>query len=426
MKKIAALILVLLMLAGSVICVQAAGTASANGPSVVRAGDTITVSFVAGGGIKAGNGSVSFDSSVLTLQGYTQVIGGSWVVEFNGNNFVFYDNSPNMDSPINGSATIFKATFKVSPTLAAGTEISVAFTGVTLSDGKADTVVGTRTYSATIAPPLSGNCDLASLTVSNATISPAFAAGTTSYTASVPYSVSSLQLAATAADAGAKVSINNPTLNPGGVTNVRVTVTAENGATKEYTIQVTRAQDPNYVKSNNANLSALSVEGFLLSPAFSQDVTRYFVWLPYEQETVSIVAKAADQLASIDVGEQRELTPGMATDIAVTVTAEDGTQKVYTLTVFRAPAHADTDAFLQGERAPEPETEPPTEPVTEPVTEPSTEAPTEPSTTAPTVPQQEAEDLPSATLVLIFCLICLVVGFGLGILVLLLIQRTRM
>ena len=422
MKKIAALILVLLMLAGSVICVQAAGTASANGPSVVRAGDTITVSFVAGSGITGGEGNIVYDASQLTLVECSKVIGGNWAVEIAGSRFVFYENNL---QPLTSSATIFKATFKVNPSLASGTEIKVAFTNVILSDGTSESVVSPA-YKATIAPPLSGNCDLASLTVSNATISPAFAAGTTFYTASVPYSVSSLQLAATAADAGAKVSINNPTLTPGGVTNVRVTVTAENGATKEYTIQVTRAQDPNYVKSNNANLSALSVEGFLLSPAFSQDVTRYFVWLPYEQETVSIVAKAADQLASIDVGEQRELTPGMATDIAVTVTAEDGTQKVYTLTVFRAPAHADTDAFLQGERAPEPETEPPTEPVTEPVTEPSTEAPTEPSTTAPTAPQQEAEELPSATLVLIFCLICLVVGFGLGILVLMLIQRTRM
>ncbi len=292
-----------------------------------------------------------------------------------------------------------------------------------LSDGKSETVAS-PSYKATIAPPLSDNCDLASLTVSNATISPAFSAGTTSYTASVPYSVSSLELTAEAAHAGAKVSVNNPTLTPGGTTNVRVTVTAENGATKEYTIRVTRAQDPNYVKSSNADLSALSVEGFLLSPAFSQDVTRYFVWLPYEQETISIVADVADQLASIDVADYEELAPGKATDIAVTVTAEDGTEKVYTLTVFRAPAHEDTDAFLQGER--EPETEPETEPSTEPVTEPSTEPVTEPATEAPTpvVDENEAQN-PYQLAFLIACIACLAVGIGLGILILLLVQRLR-
>ena len=44
------------------------------------------------------------------------------------------------------------------------------------------------------------------------------------------------------------------------------------------------------------------------------------------------------------------MEPGRATDIPVTVTAEDKTQQIYTITVFRAPAHEYTDRFLQGER----------------------------------------------------------------------------
>ena len=108
----------------------AAGSASMSGPAVVRAGDTITVSFVAGGGILGGSGSVSYDASKLTLKGYTQIIGGSWAVEFSGDNFVFYDNS--MASPINGSTTIFTATFTVNAGLATGTAISVTASGVTL------------------------------------------------------------------------------------------------------------------------------------------------------------------------------------------------------------------------------------------------------------------------------------------------------
>lgn len=423
MKKVAALMLVILMLAGSVICVHAAGSASVNGPSVVRAGDTITVSFVASSGITGGEGNVSFDTSVLTLVEYTQVIGGNWAVEFAGNRFVFYENNLN---PLTGSATIFKATFKVSSSVEPGTEIKVSFNNVILSDGTNETSVS-PSYKATIAPPLSDNCKLGSLSVSNATISPAFSPDVTAYSASVPFSTSSLQLSAEAEHAGAKVAVTNPALTPGGTTAVRIKVTAENGATKEYVINVSRAQDPNYVPSSNADLSTLSVEGFLLSPAFSQDVTRYFVWLPYEQKTISIIAQKADDLASIDVAKCEELAPGRATDLTVTVTAEDGTEKVYTLTVFRAPAHADTDAFLQGEREPEPEpeTEPVTEPSTEPVTEPSTEQPTE-SVPAQTAPQQNTGSTPSAQLVLILCAICLVVGVGLGILVLLLIQRVRM
>ncbi len=90
MKKVAVLIFALLILAGSVICVYAAGTASANGPSVVRAGDTITVSFVASGGITGGEGNIVFNDSQLTLVECSKVIGGNWAVEIAGSRFVFY------------------------------------------------------------------------------------------------------------------------------------------------------------------------------------------------------------------------------------------------------------------------------------------------------------------------------------------------
>ena len=174
--------------------------------------------------------------------------------------------------------------------------------------------------------------------------------------------------------------MNNPSLTAGGTTNVRVTVTAENGATKTYTISVKREQDPNYVKSTNNNLGSLSVEGYTLSPAFSADVTQYYVWLPYETETVNISASAADGKASSSVGACDSLTPGVGTDVPVTVTAEDGSQKVYTVTVVRAPAHEDVEQYLTGER------EVPTEPETEPVTEPENEPETEPTAPAPTEP----------------------------------------
>jgi hypothetical protein len=168
---------------------------------------------------------------------------------------------------------------------------------------------------------------------------------------------------------------------------VTITVTAENGTKKTYSIRVKRAQDPNYVPSSDNHLSELTVEGFALSPVFSPDVKQYYVWLPYEQTSVNILAEAAHSLASVNVGVVPELIPGHGNDIAVTVTAEDGTQQIYTVTAVRAPALADTEDYLGGARepAPEPETEPPTEPATEP-TEPPTEPP---STEPPTDPTRE-------------------------------------
>ena len=315
----------------------ASASASLTGPGTVRAGDTITLSFnLNGSGIFGASGTLSYDSSQVTLSGTSQKIGSPWAVEFNGNNFVAYDN--NLSNPINGSKTLFTATFKVK-SVAAGTNIKISYTGVKASDGSADASVGTVTYSTTIAAPLATDNNLANLSVSNATISPAFSAGTTNYTASVPFEVSKLNVSATAADGKAKVSVNSPTLTPNGTTKVTVTVTAENGAKKTYTISVKRAQDPNYKASDNNKLSGISVDGFLLSPAFNTDTTQYVVWLPYETTSIKIGGSAADGKASVAVEGGENLAAGQDNPVQVICTAENGDKKEYTVIVKRAAGH---------------------------------------------------------------------------------------
>ena len=315
----------------------ASASASLSGPGTVRAGDTITLTFkLSGSNLSGASGTLSYDGSQLQMTGTKQKIAAPWAVEFNGNNMVAYDN--NLSSPINGSKDLFTVSFKVK-NVAAGTKITVSYTDVKASDGSADANIGTVSYSATVAAPLSTNNALASLTVSNATISPAFNANTTSYTADVPFSVSKLDVKATAADSKAKVSISSPTLTPNGTTNVTITVTAENGAKKTYTIKVHREQDPNYVPSGNNNLSGITVDGFLLSPVFNADVTEYVVWLPYETESVKISGKAADGKASVQVVGGDQLAAGQDNPVQVICTAENGEKKTYTVVVKRAAAH---------------------------------------------------------------------------------------
>lgn len=380
MKKIVSILTVFVLCATLILPLTvsaASASASLTGPGTVRAGDTITLSFnLNGNGIYGASGTLSFDSSQVTMTGTSQKIGSPWAVEFNGNNFVAYDN--NLSNPINGNKTLFTVTFKVN-SVAAGTNIKISYTGVTASDGNADANVGTVTYSTTIAAPLSTDNNLASLSASNATISPAFSAGTTNYSASVPFEVSKLNISAIAADGKAKVSVNSPNLTPNGTTNVTITVTAENGATKTYTISVKRAQDPNYVPSSNNNLSGIAVEGFLLSPVFSAENTQYVIWLPYETENVTVSGSAADSKASVAVEGGRNLVAGADNEVKVICTAEDGTQKIYTVIAKRAAAH-------DGSTQP---TEPPTEPSMEPSTAPET-APSEPET-QPTEPQKPAD-----------------------------------
>lgn len=340
MKKVISILTVLVLCLALMLPVTvsaASASASLTGPGTIRAGDTITLSFnLNGSGIFGASGTLSYDSNQVTLTGTTQKIGSPWAVEFNGNNFVAYDN--NLSNPINSNKTLFTVTFKVK-SVAAGTNIKISYTGVTASDGSADKNVGTVTYSKSLSAPLSTDNNLASLTVSNATISPAFSAGTTNYSTSVPFEISKLNVSATAADSKAKVSVNSPNLIPNGTTKVTVTVTAENGAKKTYTISVKRAQDPNYKPSDNNKLSGIAVEGFLLSPGFTADNTNYIVWLPYETTSVKIAGSAADSKASVEVVGGDNLAAGQDNPVKVVCTAENGDKKEYTVIVKRAAAH---------------------------------------------------------------------------------------
>lgn len=377
----------------------ASASASLSGPGTVRAGDSITLTFkLNGSNLSGASGTLSYDGSQLQMTGTKQTIAAPWAVEFNGNNMVAYDN--NLSAPINGGKNLFTVSFKVKD-VATGTKITVSYKDVKASDGSADANVGTVSYSATVAAPLSTDNALASLTVSNATISPAFNANITSYTADVPFSVSKLDIKATAADGKAKVSISNPTLIPDGTTNVTITVTAENGAKKTYTIKVHREKDPNYVASGNNALSEITVDGFLLSPVFNADVTDYVVWLPYETESVSISGKATDSNASVQVIGGDNLAAGQDNPIKVICTAENGDKKEYTVIVKRAAAH---DGSVD---------EKPTEPTTEPT-----------QTTTTTVADIPTDTQPAPVsggipwwVLLIVGVLCLGGGVGAGLLI---------
>lgn len=323
------------MLLSALFCMRAAAaSASLSGASSVRAGDTFTLTYsISGSNVLGASGELSYDASKMTLTGTKKLVSSPWEVEFSGNSVVAYDNQ--LTSPINGSKKLFSATFQVK-TVPTGTVLTVFVKNAKTSNGSTDSNIGTVSWSATVVPPLSGNTNLASLTVSNAVISPAFSAGITGYTASVPFEVTKLQIAATAEDSKSKVSVSSPNLTPNGTTNVTVTVTAESGVKKTYTIQVKRARDPNYQPSANNNLSSIKVNGYVLSPPFSADITQYVVWLPYETENVSVSGTTKDSKASVSVEGGSSLEAGKSNEIKVICTAENGAKKEYIVVAKRA------------------------------------------------------------------------------------------
>ena len=93
----------------------------------------------------------------------------------------------------------------------------------------------------------SSDAKLSSLAISSGTLTPAFASGTTSYTAGVDNSVTSMTVTPTVNESHATVTVNggNPSVPINlivGANTINVVVTAQDGATsKTYTITVTRA-----------------------------------------------------------------------------------------------------------------------------------------------------------------------------------------
>ena len=108
-----------------------------------------------------------------------------------------------------------------------------------------------------------------------------------------------------------------------------------NGATKYVAGYLLTDKKPEEEKSNNANLKSLTVEGQEFLPEFSSDVTSYSMNVKTEVEKLDIKAQAEDEKATVDIKGNTELKDGENT-VTISVSAEDGTVKIYEIKVTRA------------------------------------------------------------------------------------------
>lgn len=389
-----------------------AASAQLTGDGTVRAGDTITLSLKIMDSGKFGlEGNFEYDSSVVTLSNVTCSLNG-WKLEENGNGFVLYDDA--LTNPISGTKTVMKLTFKVNSNVATGKEIKIFVKNLVTTDGNSESNLGTATYSVNVARPLSANANLSALAVENASLTPSFASGTTSYNiGEVSYETSKLNITYKTEDSNATVKVSGNSLSVGENT-ISVVVTAENGSKKTYTIKVMRAQDPNYQASSDATLSSISVNAGNLSPVFSKEVDAYIVYLPYEMQGTQFVASgnANDSKASgVKEGVIDTLAEGKNTT-SIVVTAEDGTTKTYTVFAYVMPKFEGNIPQI-GEVTDQPGTEEPETGETETDKSETEEPETEESETdkqADKNPAEEGSNSLSAEGIIIIVLVIIIIG----------------
>ena len=86
--------------------------------------------------------------------------------------------------------------------------------------------------------------------------------------------------------------------------------------------------------SPNNKLSGLNADGFSLTPSFGKDTLSYNLIVDTSVTSIQISASTADGNASVAGTGNIELT-GNSSDIAVTVTAQNGSTRIYTIHVVR-------------------------------------------------------------------------------------------
>jgi hypothetical protein len=315
-----------------------AATLSLGGSSSVTAGSTINISIVAGAGTKGAEGTISYDASKLTF--VSSYAGSGWTANYadSTKRFVVYRTN---DDPAAGTTITLK--FKAKSSSSGTTTIKASSVIVdpagTTSASKTITI---NQPTAPVTPVVrSSDATLKSLSVAEGSLTPAFSAATTSYSLSVSPETEKLTISAVQNFAKASVSIGSYTLIQGETAPVNVVVTAENGAKKTYTIQVTRELPGDYVASDDAQLTMITPSYGSLSPAFDSNIYHYAIDVPYECTDMSFTAQTSFIRAQYNVLGTGALKPGVDNVFYVVAMAEDKkTTKIYTITVRRSAVYS--------------------------------------------------------------------------------------
>ena len=313
-------------LKATVTATNTAGTATSTSSSVTIVGAALTPSF--------GSATPTADGFTFQITNYDS-------------NFTWIP-SLSLSATISISGTGFVTVSGVSP----GT-----LSRATISTSRTNYGSGSAFIEATSIA--SANANLSALTLSIGTLSPTFASATTSYTAAVTYSNSTIRVTPTQAQANATITVNGTSVTSGSASNsinlnlgsntITIVVTAQDGTTsKTYTVTVTR-------RSNDATLTSLSISAGTLSPTFASATTSYTATVGYADSSITVTptsnVTSATIQAKVGSGSYSSVTSGSASSalslstgsntVTISVTAEDGTTKDYILTVTRLKGIAD-------------------------------------------------------------------------------------
>ena len=186
-----------------------------------------------------------------------------------------------------------------------------------------------KTYTIKVNRKASENTYLNLLTTDKYDMETIFDKEIKSYDITVENDVTTLNVSAIAEDKLSKVTGAGKYSLKTGVNEINIVVTAENGDSRIYTLNVTRK------KNSNADLLSITTDkDVILNPTFDKDNVNYQIEVENNIDELTIVGVAVEKTTKVSGNGTYKLQVG-ENQVILTTTAEDGTTKTYTLNINR-------------------------------------------------------------------------------------------
>ena len=181
----------------------------------------------------------------------------------------------------------------------------------------------------------SSNAMLSGLTVDIEGLSPEFNKDTDNYTLQVGSDVEAIQITATPEDENATVQVQGNENLQEGENTVTITVTAEDGTTKVYTITVNKG---NVEQVASLGLSTLTIDGIDMENVFSPTTYEYTIEVNQDVTQLDITAEANEEGATVEIVGNQDFQEG-ENIVSIIVKSADGEETVtYQLTINKNTA----------------------------------------------------------------------------------------
>lgn len=180
----------------------------------------------------------------------------------------------------------------------------------TVTNTQNKTVNQTTTRTTTIK---SSNANLSNLGITPHDFS-GFKENKTDYNVTVPNTITEVEVYATKKDSKASIEGTGKVKLQEGENVAKVIVTAEDGTTKTYTINIKRLKSGEKetvsIPSSGAGLSKLEIKGVSLEPSFNEEVYQYKVNFEGDEQSLDIIAKASKANSNVKIIGNENLING--------------------------------------------------------------------------------------------------------------------